>query len=182
MVSGTNINEIIDRIENRLNRLESRMNKQQELKMIDYSLIEGMIKTEEGYRENIYLDSKGNWTGGWGSLLKLGMPLPKQVWDILFRKRFDNAIYACNYAMRLNGVELSDVRQAVIIDMAYCHGRKGIIGYKKMWAAIRVDDYDESGMQILDSSWHRDLEKQRAGRDIETRSLRAARRMKTDRY
>lgn len=150
------------------------------MKATDYSLIEGMVKDEEGYSGEIYLDDKGNWTGGWGSLFKLGMSLPKQVWEILFRKRFDDAVYACNYT--LSGVELSDVRRAVLIDMAYCHGRRGVLSYKKMWAAIRKEDFDQASAEIIDSNWHRDLEIQRAGRKLETRSMRAAKRMRTDRY
>jgi len=150
--------------------------------MPDYSQIENAVKAEEGYSGEIYLDDKGNWTGGWGSLLKIGMSLPKQVWEILFRKRFDDAVYGCGLAMKLNGVELSTARRAVIIDMVYCHGRRGVLGYKNMWKAIRKDDFDRASAEILDSSWHRDLEIQRAGRKLETRSMRAARRMRTDRY
>jgi len=145
----------------------------------DYCQTEAMIKAEESYRDDIYLDHKGNLTGGWGSLLNVGMVLPKQVWEILFRKRFDDAIYGCNFAMKLNGVELSDARCAVITDMVYCHGRRGILGYKNMWKAIRKDDFERASAEILDSKWHRDLEIQRAGRKIETRSMRAARRMRS---
>ena len=147
--------------------------------MLDYCQTEAMIKTEESYRDDIYLDHKGNLTGGWGSLLNVGMVLPKSVWEILFRKRFDDAIYGCNFAMKLNGVELSDVRCAVITDMVYCHGRRGISGYKNMWEAIRKGDFERASAEILDSSWHRDLEVQRAGRKLETRSMRAARRMRS---
>jgi len=146
----------------------------------DYCQTEAMVKAEESYRDDIYLDHKGNWTGGWGSLLKLGMNLPSTVWEILFRKRFDDAVYVCDLSMRLNGIEgLSDVRQAVLIDMAYCHGRRGVLSYKKMWAAIRKEDFDQASAEIIDSNWHRDLEIQRAGRKLETRSMRAARRMKS---
>jgi len=147
--------------------------------MTDYFQIETIIKAEESYRADIYLDHKGNLTGGWGSLLNVGMTLPKQVWEILFRKRFDDAVNGCDFAMELNGVELSDARCAVIIDMVYCHGRRGILGYKNMWKAIRKDDFERASAEILDSSWHRDLEIQRGGRKIETRSMRAARRMKS---
>lgn len=51
--------------------------------------------------------------------------------------------------------ELSDVRQAILIDMAYNLGNQGLLQFRKMLAALRIGEYGEAANQIKDSKYFR---------------------------
>lgn len=48
---------------------------------------------------------------------------------------------------------LDSVRQLVLIDMAYNMGVPRLCLFKKMWAAIHVDDFVTAAKEMLDSRW-----------------------------
>lgn len=50
-------------------------------------------------------------------------------------------------------VELDEIRQRVIIDMAFNMGVPRLNKFKKMWKAIEEENYEESKIQMLDSRW-----------------------------
>ena len=50
-------------------------------------------------------------------------------------------------------VELDEIRQRVINDMAFNMGVPRIKKFKKMWKAIEEENYEESKIQMLDSRW-----------------------------
>jgi len=48
---------------------------------------------------------------------------------------------------------LDSVRQLVLVDMAYNMGVPRLCLFKKMWAAIHVDDFVTAAKEMLDSRW-----------------------------
>ena len=50
-------------------------------------------------------------------------------------------------------VELDEIRQRVIIDMAFNMGVPRLNKFKKMWKAIEEENFEESKIQMLDSRW-----------------------------
>jgi lysozyme len=52
---------------------------------------------------------------------------------------------------------LNKIRREVLIEMVYNLGFSGVMKFKKMWAAIEVNDFEEAGIQMLDSKWHRQV-------------------------
>jgi len=50
-------------------------------------------------------------------------------------------------------VELDEIRQRVIIDMAFNMGVPRLNKFKKMWKAIEEENFEEAKIQMLDSRW-----------------------------
>jgi lysozyme len=50
-------------------------------------------------------------------------------------------------------LELDEIRQRVIIDMAFNMGVPRLNKFKKMWKAIEEENFEESKIQMLDSRW-----------------------------
>jgi len=50
-------------------------------------------------------------------------------------------------------LELDEVRQRVLIDMAFNVGVPRLKKFVKMWQAIHDKDFDEASIQMLDSRW-----------------------------
>lgn len=53
--------------------------------------------------------------------------------------------------------ELDNVRQRVLIDMAFNIGVPRLTGFRKMWAAIHCGDYAEAAVEMMDSKWARQV-------------------------
>lgn len=62
------------------------------------------------------------------------------------------------------------VRQEVLLNMAFNLGITRFLGFKKMLAALKQDDYDEAARQMLNSRW---------ARQVKGRAIELARWMKT---
>ena len=54
---------------------------------------------------------------------------------------------------------LDNVRQGVLIEMAYNLGMAGLMGFRNMIAAIQEGNWVEAKIQGLDSKWHRQVGK-----------------------
>jgi lysozyme len=52
---------------------------------------------------------------------------------------------------------LSDVRKSVLIDMCYNMGWPTLSKFKKMFAALEDEDYQEAANQMKDSKWYKDV-------------------------
>jgi len=50
-------------------------------------------------------------------------------------------------------VELDEIRQRIIIDMAFNMGVPRLNKFKKMWKAIHEENFEEAKIQMLDSRW-----------------------------
>ena len=50
-------------------------------------------------------------------------------------------------------VELDEIRQRVIIDMAFNMGVPRLNKFKKMWAAVHEGDFPTASREMLDSRW-----------------------------
>ena len=110
-----------------------------------------MVKRHEGLRNNIYLDTVGVPTGGWGHAFHVGSELPLDVCLRLFNHDFGNAIKNAEFIQKKFRLEINGVREGVLIDMAFQLGLGKLLEFKKMLAALCIDDFDEAAAQILDS-------------------------------
>ena len=110
-----------------------------------------MIKRHEGLRNHIYLDTVGVLTGGWGHAFHVGSELPFDVCLRLFNHDFGNAIKDVEFIEKKFGLDINGAREGVLIDMAFQLGLGKLLEFKKMLAALCVDDFDEAAAQILDS-------------------------------
>jgi lysozyme len=48
---------------------------------------------------------------------------------------------------------LSPQRQGVIVEMIFQLGMSGVRGFRRMWDALRNNDYNEAGAEMIDSAW-----------------------------
>jgi len=110
-----------------------------------------MVKRHEGLKHKIYLDTVGIPTGGWGHAFHVGSELPFDVCLRLFNHDFGNAIRDVEFIQKKFGLEINGVREGVLIDMAYQLGVAKLLLFKKMLAALCIEDYDEAAAQILNS-------------------------------
>lgn len=48
---------------------------------------------------------------------------------------------------------LNKVRREILLNMAFNMGLPTLAKFKKMWAAIKLQDWEEAAKQMLDSKW-----------------------------
>ena len=111
------------------------------------------LKEHEGYRKELYLDSMGHLTGGWGHLIVPGDEFPEEVWEIFFKQ--DVAIAISEFAKIQKSLrdKLDPARRRVIVEMVFNIGLSKVLLFKKMWAAIERRDFVEAAKEMLDSKW-----------------------------
>ena len=121
--------------------------------MMDYNQLEKMIKRHEGLRLEVYEDSVGVLTCGYGHALHAGSEVPIYVAESFFHVDFRKAVE--DYER--TELELDTVRRAVIIDMIFNLGYKGLLKFKKMLKAIKEGNYDQAAVEMRYSKWHKQV-------------------------
>ncbi len=131
------------------------------------------LRRDEGYRDRPYFDSRGILTIGIGHAMghasvtaetRIAMerdgvmdtPWPKAVLEQLFA--IDCDIHEAELerlAEKMNAdlAPLTDRRIRALINMTFNMGARRLGGFKKMWAAIKIGDWQEAAVQALDSDW-----------------------------
>lgn len=114
------------------------------------------LKVEEGWRSEPYQDHLGFWTVGFGFLVDVRKPwrLPKQVGEIWLRfeaeRRYEGLLDRLPWLMD----QPDDVKRA-LTNMAYQLGVNGVLGFRRMLAALELGDRRGAAEEALDSKWHR---------------------------
>lgn len=111
------------------------------------------IKEHESYRDEVYLDSRGNPTCGWGHHLAIGSKIPLQVSEIFLEGDIANAISDFYKLDRKIQDKLNPVGRRVICNMIFNMGLLKVLEFKKMFKAIKKEDWEEAGTQLLDSQY-----------------------------
>lgn len=109
---------------------------------------------EEGAESCAYQDSLGYWTIGVGRLIdsRKGGGLSNEEIDMLL----DNDIKAktAEVLQTLPWVsKLNEPRQAVLLQMAFQMGLRGLLGFKRMLGSMEDGQYGEAAVEMLDSKW-----------------------------
>lgn len=111
------------------------------------------IKSDEGYRDRVYIDTVGVPTLGWGHALHEGSHVPLAVSELFFKNDFDKAEADADWLLECRNIVLNNVRRYVIINMVFNLGKRGVSNFKKMFDALQSEDYEEAARQMLDSKW-----------------------------
>lgn len=139
----------------------------------DEELLAEEIARDEGYSDKPYLDSERVITIGYGHAMAhgpiseeteedlrragfFGKSMPENVLDMLFLVDVEDHERELRQLCTRNGLVLddfSDRRQRALINMCFNLGAKRLSGFKKMWAAISVDDWETAEKEALDSKW-----------------------------
>jgi lysozyme len=124
--------------------------------MISVNEVGNLLWKEEGFVSHAYEDSEGFLTIGPGILIdrrKGGGISPTEG-----RFLMENRVRLCEeecikyFTWWWN---MDQVRQQVIVAMAYQLGAKGVSGFKKMIAAITRKDWDAAADEMIDSAWYK---------------------------
>ena len=117
------------------------------------------IKEHEGFRDTVYSDSLGFATIGYGHLVLPtdnfveGVNYPKEQLEEVFDKDFQIALTSANELV--DGLDLNHIAKGVIVEMCFQLGKPRVMKFKKMWAALRNNDFEEAANQMIDSAWHK---------------------------
>ncbi len=106
------------------------------------------LGNEEGLRLQVYKDSRGNDTWGYGFLLANGWD--KEECDFILAHRLQK--YEAQLAAAFpKYYELDSIRQCVLLDMAWNMGVPGLMEFKNMLADILRRDYGAAADEIMQS-------------------------------
>lgn len=125
-----------------------------------------IIKTEEGYRGNVYHCSEGYPTVGYG--IRVGsqdQPLEhfkdfphisKRLAEEWLRSHLEDVLKGMESKLNLGYIfELDPVRQAVVASMVYQLGIEGFLKFKKTIKLLEKASYSAAAVEMLDSLWAR---------------------------
>ena len=119
---------------------------------------EDRIKKHEGLSLRVYKDTKGIPTIGYGHNLTLG--IPKEIAELLFqldlKQAYEDYIFKFPPEYKQHLI-YDNVRQSVIIELIFNMGLHSLLTFKKMLSALKVGDFREAKLQLLDSKYHRDV-------------------------
>ena len=113
-----------------------------------------MLENEEVRVPHAYQDHLGYWTIGVGRLIdsRKGGGLSDDEIDYLLNN--DIARKAAEVVKALPWVTgLSEIRQAVIIGMAFQLGTAGLLGFKNTLALVQSGDYKGAAQNMMLSRW-----------------------------
>lgn len=112
------------------------------------------LRRDEGEVLHAYQDHLGYWTIGVGILIDErkggGLTAEESAW--LLRRRLDAKRAELSAALPWFKY-LDEVRQAALLNMAYQLGVEGLLGFRKMLAAVRDMRWAEAESHALDSDW-----------------------------
>lgn len=133
--------------------------------------IKNLLRLHEGLRLNPYYCTADKLTIGYGRNLEETGITEKEAEFLL-----SNDVFLVEHDLkdRLSYFsELSDVRRAVLVDMAFNLGVAGLFKFKKTLALIKSGEYNEAAMEMLDSRWASQVGK---------RAIRLAEMMRMDEW
>ncbi len=130
--------------------------------------IKSLLKQDEGLRLDLYRDSHDNWTIGYGRNLtdtRITLAEAEYLLDNDIRYRRDQCdLLISSYE------DLDEVRQAVLISMAFNLGISGLLKFKRLLVALHFKRWEQAAAEILDSD---------AARELVRRYIRLAEMMRT---
>ena len=116
--------------------------------MLMKTALEQLLAADEGLRLMPYRCSAGKLTIGYGTTF----PLSEEEAHLLLRHRLEKVLDQCERRFPW-WPRLSPARKQVIASMGYQMGMDGLMGFRRMLAAIERNDYDTAAREMLDSKW-----------------------------
>lgn len=117
---------------------------------MELSKVKNSIKRHEGYRPNVYEDTLGIQTIGYGFTIK-DLFLSKKVCDIILEE------YVSLISNTMEGLswfnELNQATKEVVVEMIFQLGFDGFRGFEKMIACLVKKDYLGASKEMLNSKW-----------------------------
>jgi lysozyme len=132
---------------------------------------QAVIKKDEGVKKDkddnhvSYRDTEKHLTGGRGHLLtkderKLypkGTIIPDEVVDAWFKEDMEEADATLTRILEKKAVHVPDEVYDILLNMSFNLGQKSLLTFKKMWAAIEVEDWATAAVEMEDSKWFKQV-------------------------
>src|SRR5210317_616215 len=119
--------------------------------------IKEIIKKHEGFRDQVYVDTLGYRTIGYGHKVldtdpfKDGEVYPQEMLEKVFDEDFAKAKEGADRL--LDHLDPPEDAVNVVISMVFQLGEAGVSKFKNMFVALENEDYSEAAAQMLDSRW-----------------------------
>lgn len=125
--------------------------------------LKARIRSSEGVRTSMYLDTLGKATIGIGHLIQpherekfsegveISMELVEELFDLDLNRAAAGAEVLIEECV---GHDLPEHITEVILEMVFQLGTQGVRNFKKMWKAMRVKDWQKAAAEMKDSRWH----------------------------
>ncbi|MFV1943497.1 glycoside hydrolase family protein [Pseudomonas luteola] len=113
--------------------------------------LEKQLTLDEGCKNKPYTDTVGKLTIGVGRNLD-DRGLSADEIQLILRNDIDIATRICQKLIPTFD-QLDDVRQEVLVNMAFNLGQIRLAGFKKFLAAVAAGNFDLASDEMLDSTW-----------------------------
>lgn len=135
--------------------------------------LRGHVKQGEGLKLQLYKDSLGYLTIGYGRLLDpaKGGGISKDEAEYLLANDLRRAEREAESLPAY--LDLSPARQAVLIEMTFNLGADGVKAFKRMFGALVQQDYEHAASEMMASRW---------SGQVGARAVRLAEQMKTGQW
>lgn len=118
------------------------------------------IALAEGWRSEIYLDSLGKETIGFGFLVK-ELNLTKEEGMMILKRYVNERIESISKTQKWV-LDMPPEIQKVFVSMVYQMGLNGVLSFKKMIAHMKDSNWRMASVEMLDSKWARSDSPKRA--------------------
>jgi len=121
---------------------------------MDIEQTKAEIKKEEGFRMEVYKDTLGFSTGGYGHKMLEGEDVPTDMagWTKLFERDFARAVSGADELLILCP-NINDNARNIVVEMCYQMGGYGVSKFKGMLKALQESNYKTASEEMLDSRW-----------------------------
>ncbi len=121
---------------------------------MDIETLKADLIRHEDRIPHAYLDSRGFWTIGVGHLIdrRRGGGLPPHIIDALLVHDIEQKTARLDARLPWWRT-LSDGRQRALVRMAFNLGVGGLLGFRRMLAALEAGHYEVAAVEALDSNW-----------------------------
>lgn len=109
-----------------------------------------LITEHEGFRSKPYTCPAGKLTIGYGTNIQDG--ISKEEAKLLLDYRLEHKFAELALAMPVIH-QLDDVRQGVLLNMAYQLGVPRLLHFRKMWTHVHNSNWSKAADEMLDSKW-----------------------------
>lgn len=137
---------------------------------MDYEKVSSYVREFEGFRPNVYTDTTGHRTIGYGHNLENG--ITPEMAEFILKRDLETAERAVKDKFAW-WYKLDEARQFVLLDMAFNMGLARLCTFKKMLTAVERGDYKTAAKEMLDSRW---------AFQVKTRAVKLAEIMKKGAY
>ena len=118
---------------------------------MNHDRLKKQLEIDEGKIPKMYQDTVGKWTAGVGRNLSDRKFSEDEIQLMLAN---DIKLATQDARQLVPGLDqLDDVRQEVLVNMAFNLGHSRLSGFKRFIAAVNASEFAEASLEMMDSKW-----------------------------